>query len=221
MIYLNHHSASCSHFPDEILKILQTRTQVTYYPKEIICKQGAFANHVLLLIDGLVRVFIQAGEEKQINVRLAQGGDYLAFSSIFVDPVYPFSAVALKETHVCMIEKEEMKQLLLDFPDFALNLITESFKLESRFIEIIYQLSSKQMRGKLAAALLYLSSDEFKNSGVLELLTRQELADFAQIGIESAIKFLKELEKEKVITIQGRAIAIENRNLLTDLCRKG
>lgn len=77
------------------------------------------------------------------------------------------------------------------------------------------------MRGKLAAALLYLSSDEFKNSGVLELLTRQELADFAQIGIESAIKFLKELEKEKVITIQGRAIAIENRNLLTDLCRKG
>ncbi len=221
MIYLDNDSASCSHFPDEMLRQLQNRTLVTYYPKEIICKQGAFANHILLIVSGLARVFIQAGEEKQINLRLVQAGDYLAFSSVYSDPIYPFSSIALKETRVCMIEKSEMKKLLTDFPEFALNMISENFRLESRFIEIIFQLSSKQMRGKLAASLLYLSSVSFQNSQVLEILTRQELADFAQIGIESAIKFLKELEKENIITINGRSIHIENRMMLTELCRKG
>ena len=52
------------------------------------------------------------------------------------------------------------------------------------------------MRGKLASALLYLTSEKFKNDNVFQYLTRQDIADFASITVESTVKFLKEFEKE-------------------------
>ena len=43
---------------------------------------------------------------------------------------------------------------------------------------------------------------------VFHCLTRQDIADFASISTESAIKFLKELEKEKIIKLDGKNIGI-------------
>lgn len=200
---------------EEDLAIFNDRkTQVTYLKGETIIKQGAFANNVIFINEGLVRKFIQPGTNRQMNLRLLKTGDFMAFFTIFGESVYPYSAVALKETTICMIEKEMLRELLTNNPQFALEMTSRNYQREHRYLDIINDLTYKQMRGKLASTLLYLSSDEFKGEDVFEYLTRQEIADFASITIESAIKFIKEFEKEGMLEIYYKKIIISNKAAL-------
>lgn len=200
---------------EEDLAIFNDRkTQVTYLKGETIIKQGAFANNVIFINEGLVRKFIQPGTNRQMNLRLLKTGDFMAFFTIFGESVYPYSAVALKETTICMIEKEMLKELLTNNPQFALEMTSRNYQREHRYLDIINDLTYKQMRGKLASTLLYLSSDEFKGEDVFEYIGRQEIADFASITIESAIKFIKEFEKEGMLEIYYKKIIISNKAVL-------
>ena len=77
------------------------------------------------------------------------------------------------------------------------------------------------MRGKIATALIYLSSKEFLDEDIFQFLTRQDIADFASISTESAIKFLKEFEKDKIIKLDGKDIKILNKEKLEDIAKNG
>lgn len=196
------------------------KTQIEYFKGEMIVKQGAFAPHVLFVNAGLVKVYIQTGSLKQVGVSIAKQGDFMAFNSIFGDAVYHYSAVALQDSTICMIDKEALKKVLLDNPLFALQITSRNSQSQIRYLEIIHNISYKQMRGKLASALLYLD-DVIENGGVFPFLTRQDVADFASITIESAIKFLKEFEKEKLLELQGKHIFIQNKKEIQLISKNG
>ena len=195
------------------------KTRVSYLPGENIFKQGAFAPYVLYVVSGLVKVYVQTGFEKQINIALAKSGDFLAFSSLFGQNVHTCSTQALKHSEICMIEKESLKKLLLENPKFALEITSKNYRNEAHLLEIVKSVSYKQMRGKLASALLYLSQDEFLEEDIFNCLTRQDIADFASISTESAIKFLKEFEKDKLIKLSGKDIKILNAEKVTVLSK--
>jgi CRP/FNR family transcriptional regulator len=200
--------------PDALEELTKSKTQITYLKGETIFKQGAFAPYILYVVRGLIKVYLQTGFEKQINLSLAKTGDFLAYSSIFGENIHTYSAQALKDSVICMIEKESLKTILLQNPEFALEVTSKNYRNERHLLEIIKNISYKQMRGKLASGLLYLSHDEFLKEDVFQYLTRHDIADFASISTESAIKFLKEFEKEKMIKLKGRGIEITDRKKL-------
>ena len=199
----------------------ENKTRVSYLKGENIFKQGAFAPYVIYVVEGLVKVYLQTGIDKQINISLAKTGDFLAFSSIFGENIHTYSTQALTDCEICMIEKETLKDLLLKNPEFALEITSKNYRNERHLFEIIKNVSYKQMRGKLASSLLYLSQDEFLKENVFKFLTRHEIADFASISTESAIKFLKEFEKEKIIKLKGKDISIINREKLESISKNG
>lgn len=208
-------------FPKELELIKDKKTQLTYLKGENLFKQGAFAPYVMFIVNGLVKIYLQTGYDKQINIRLARTGDFLAFSSIFGDNVYNYSAIAVKDSLVCMIDKESLKQLLLKNPEFAMQITSRNFRNENYLFEIIKNISYKQMRGKLASTLLYLSQDEFIEEEIFQYMSRQDIADFASISTESAIKFLKEFEKEGILSLNGKDIEITDKGKLEDIALRG
>ena len=206
----NVNSIGCFRYLDaqELAFIEEKKTRLTYLKGETIFKQGAFAPYVLFVIDGLVKVLLQTGHQKQLNISISHEGDFLAFSSIFGEPIYNYSAVALKDTTICMIDKEALKELLLKNPKFALRITSRHYKTERRYLDILHNISYRQMRGKLASTILYLSSEDFSSDNIFQYLTRQDIADFASITVESTVKFLKEFEKEGAIAIKPKEIMI-------------
>ena len=88
-------------------------------------------------------------------------------------------------------------------------------------MELVASMSYKQMRGKLATALLYLDSDLLRSEEVFNYLTRQDIADFASISVESVIKFLKEFEKEGILSLAGKDIVITDPQRLTEISATG
>ena len=208
-------------FP-EVSKILsQYKTRIIYLKGENIFKQGAFAPYVMYIVSGLVKVYLQTGYDKQINISIARSGEFLAFSSIFGENIHTYSTQAIKDAEICMIEKDNLKEALLGNPEFALQVTSKNYRNERHLFEIIKNLSYKQMRGKLASVLLYLSHDEFLEENIFEYLSRQDIADFASISTESAIKFLKEFEKEEIVNLNGRNIVILNQEKLEQVSKNG
>lgn len=208
-------------YPEELKLIDEKRTQLVYQKGENLLKQGAFATHVIYVIDGLVKLYLQTGFNKQINIRLARRGDFLAFPTLFGETLYGYSAVAVKNSTVSMIDKEALQNLLRENTNFAMRITAKNFRHEAYLLEIIKNLSYKQMRGKLASALLYLSQPDFLEEEVFQHLTRQDIGDFASISAESTIKFLKEFEKEGILSLSGKEVIINDLRLLTEISLKG
>jgi CRP/FNR family transcriptional regulator len=201
--------------------LAENRTQLTYLKGETIFKEGAFAPHVLFIQSGLVRVYLQTGIKKAQNLWVARGGEFLGFSTLFGDRTYAYSAVAMKETQLLMIDKESLRKLLQSNPEFAYRITSRNFSCERQLISLVASLSNKQMRGKLATALLYLSSDHFASEDIFQYLTRQDLADFASISAESVVKFLKEFEKEGILELNHKEIRILEPDRLTLISETG
>lgn len=203
---------------NEDIKFLENKkTKVEYLKGETIFKQGVFAPHIYFICQGLVIVYFQTGKGKQINIKLAKRGDFIALSSVFNKNTYQYSAFALTDATICILDKNAIKELIAKNPYFAIQIISKNSNNELRYLDIIKNLSYKQMRGKLASAILYLTSSEFIDFDVFNNLTRQNLADFASISMESTVKFLKEFEKENIIKTNGREITIINREALSEL----
>ena len=208
-------------FPEDLKILDQQKTKITYLKGENIFKQGAFAPYVIYIVSGLVKVYLQTGYDKQINMSIARSGDFLAFSSIFGENIHTYSTQAVTDAEICMIEKESLKEGLLNNPEFALQITSKNYSNERHLLEIIKNLSYKQMRGKLASSLLYLSQKEFLDANIFEYLSRQDIADFASISTESAIKFLKEFEKEEILKLNGKDILILNLKKLEQVSKNG
>jgi len=200
---------------EELESLSENRTHVSYLRGEMLFKQGALAPHVLFIQSGLVKVFLQPGPRKVQNLWIARSGDFLAFSSLFEEKVYTYSAVALKDAEVLMIDKESLRYLLKTNPEFGFRITSKNYQSQNHLMEIVASLSYKQMRGKLASALIYLTSEPFSHEQVFSYLTRQDIADFASISVESVIKFLKEFEKDGIIQLDNKRIRVEDQEKLT------
>ena len=201
----------------DLESLSENRTQLTYLKGETIFKQGAFAPHVLFIQSGLIRVYLQTGRNKLQNLWISKAGDFLAFSSMFGERTYSYSAVAMKDAELLMIDKESLIKLLQTNPEFGFRITSKNYKSEKHLMDLVASLSYKQMRGKLATALIYLSSENLKGEEVFSYLTRQDIAYFASISVESVIKFLKEFEKEGILSLTGKNIEISDLKRLGEI----
>lgn len=216
-------TSKCFHhlYPDELDFISSKKKQLFYEQGENLFKQGAFSPYVIYVVDGLVKLHLQTGNNKKLNIKIAKTGDFLAFSSVFGDDYYNYTAVALKDSKVCMIDKQALFQLMKKNSEFAIRIASRNCRDENRLLELVTDINYKHMRGKLASALLYLSSKEFEGLSVFSYLSRQDIAGFASISTESAIKFLKEFEKEGIVDVAGKCVEIIDASRLRDISEKG
>lgn len=206
---------------EDLESLSENRTQITYLKGETVFKQGAFAPHVLFIQSGLIKVYLQTGRNKVQNLWISKTGDFLAFSSLFGEKRYSYSALAMKDAELLMINKESLRKLLQTNPEFGFRITSKNYNSEKHLMELVASLSYKQMRGKLATALIYLTSEMFKGEEVFSYLTRQDIADFASISVESVIKFLKEFEKEGILILEGKSIVILAGEKLADISNTG
>ena len=207
--------------PTELEFIKQKRTQIQYRKDENICKQGAFASYVLYVADGLVKIYLEGQGNKNINVAIAQSSEFIGLSAIFGNNNYNYSALALRDSSIYLIEKESLTKLLVNNGDFACEIIKWYCDKEIQLFNKIKSLGHKQMYGRLADVLLSLSTDDLERESVFSYLSRKDIADFACISTESIVRLLTKLKKENIIEIKRKEIKILQMDLLQEISRRG
>ncbi|BAX78424.1 Crp/Fnr family transcriptional regulator [Labilibaculum antarcticum] len=207
--------------PSELEFINQMKIQIQYRKGEILCKQGAFASYVLYIPNGLVKLYLENTNNKFTNIKILKSMNFIGLASIYGENIYNYSVVALKETDVCLIDKDAIRKLLESNSDFASELIKQYCVREKYFLNFIKSISYKQIPGRLADTLLNLCSEEFKDENIFNYITRKDIADFACISKESTIKLLSEFKKEGIISSNGKIIEILKPDKLKEISRFG
>jgi len=207
--------------PSELEFINQNKTQILYRKGENICKQGAFASYVLYISDGLVKLYLESPNNKNINLKILQTSEFVGLSSIYGDNLYNYSTAALKDSNICLIEKESFRKLLTNNGHFASEIIKWYCENEKRLFNKIQSLGNKQMHGRLADTLIYLCNQNLQKEKIFSRLSRKDIAGFAGLSTESTVRLLTELKNDHIIEISGKEIKILNPELLKEISRRG
>ncbi|MEI6577467.1 MAG: Crp/Fnr family transcriptional regulator [Bacteroidota bacterium] len=207
--------------PEEIALVKESKTQVQFRKGESMTKQGAFATTVLFVVDGLVRQYIIGDTKRDFNLRIISSGEFIGLSAAFSKHTYDYSTVALKDTLACLIEKDAMAGLIKSNGGFAYGLINRYYENDSSLYDTIRSMMYKQMHGRLADVLLYLSAIQYNKESIFTCLSRKEIADFAGLSTESTVKLLKTLEKDGLIRLHEKDIDIIDAEALIEISKRG
>jgi len=207
--------------PEEIELVKESKIQVLFLKGESLTKQGAFASSVLYVVEGLVRQYVIGDANRNFNLRIIRSGEFIGLSAAFSKNTYDYSTIALKDTLVCLIEKDAIAGLIKSNGSFGYGLINRVFENDSSMYDTIRSVMYKQMHGRLADVLLYLDTIQYNNESIFGSLSRTEIADFAGLSTESTVKLLKEYEKDGLIRLINKDIQILKRDELIEISKRG
>jgi CRP/FNR family transcriptional regulator len=207
--------------PEELEFINQKKTHLLFRKGETICKQGAFSSYVMYFSDGLGRLYLEGPGQGSINLRITRASEFLGLSSIYGDNIYHYTAVALADSVVCLIEKESFRKLLHNNGNFASEIIRWYCENEKHLLEKIRSLGYKQMHGRMADALLYLCRLENEGLSLFSFLSRKDIAGFAGISTESAVRILTEFKSDGIIDLKQKEIVILDEARLKEISWRG
>ncbi len=196
------------------------KPHIKYKKGETIIKEGLPVRNIFYIIEGLVKVYIE-GPDKNIIIKLLKSDDFMGLTSLFGDDIYYFSAAALKETRICSIDRETIKDLATRYCDFSRELSNWYCKNYNIMLTKCLNLGLRQLNGKLANTLLYLNREEFKSIDIYSYINRKDLAELSGMSMESVVRILSEFSNEKIIELKGKKIEIKNLERLKVINQKG
>lgn len=196
------------------------KTHISYKRGETIIKEGTRVTDILYVIDGIAKVYIE-GPDKNIIIKLIIPNDFIGLTSLFGDDTYYFSATALKDTKICSIDREGIKDLITQCCDFSRELSNWYCKNYNIMLTKCLNLGLRQLNGKLANTLLYLNREEFRSIDIFSYISRKDLAELSGMSMESVVRILSEFAEEKIIELKGKKIEIKDLARLRIINQKG
>lgn len=206
---------------DEVELVRASKTQVLFRKGDNLTKQGAFASYVLFVITGLVRQYIEGDNNKSFNLKIITPGEFIGLSSVFTKNTFDYSSVGLTDCQVFLIEKEAIGQIIKQNGSFGLGIIKRYCEQNTNLFEALGTVLYKQMNGRMAETLLYIDALKSEFPDVFHLLSRKDIANFAGVSTESAVKLLKSFEKDGLIELTEKDIQILDQSALVEVGKRG
>jgi len=198
------------------------RVQLNFKQGETIFKQGSFANHVHFVKKGLVKLYMEIPHsDKNLVLNILPAGHLIGLPSIYGNKVYTYTATAIENSTICVIENETIKELIENNGKFAAEIIkTMNYCSNSTFSRFI-SLTHKQLNGRLADALIYLSEDIYKSPIFNLSLSRADLGELTGMSTMSVVKVIKDFKDNNIIKNEDGMIEIMNMTLLKRISEIG
>lgn len=206
---------------EEWEKVSRGQQLFRYDAGEVICRQGAATATVVFLISGIARQYIEGDTGRPFNISIVKPGEFQGLPALFGDRRFTTSVAALSEVEVCMMEIEVMRMLANSNIAFALRLFQRHLAEERHLIDTVARLNYKQMPGKVAEVLLYLTGESLADHDVTSCLSRADIANFAAISHINVVKILRQFESDGLIQLNKKHISIANRPGLEKIAMHG
>ena len=207
--------------PRELELVRASKTQVLFRKGDSLTKQGTFASYILFVINGICKQYIEGYGSKSFNMRIVQPGEFVGLSAVFTKNIFNYSTVALTDCYAFLIEKDVIAKVIQKNGLFGLNIIKRYCEQNSNLFSTLQNVLYKQMNGRISETLLYLDSIRESHPDIFQLLSRKDIADFAAISTESAVKLLKSFEKDGLIELQDKDVIIRDKKALEDISKRG
>ena len=195
--------------------IVQTRK---YKKGEIIFSEYDDADGFYVAITGRVKIYKSSPEGKEQILHIFGPGDPFGEIAVFTGKNFPASAQTLENSEALFFPKNAFIGLIKKDPALSLNMLSVLSMRLKRFSSLIEDLSLKEVPGRLAAYLLYLSDRENLNDELNLDISKSQLASILGTIPETLSRILAKMTRENLIESDGkRKFLIKDRDSLIDL----
>jgi len=210
------------HLSEEELNIInRDRYSVKFHEGEVILKQGTAAKTIISVIDGFARKYMEGFNGRKLILDFVKPWQLVGAPGVHNKGKYNFSVVAIQETLVCFLDAGNFTEIIGMNGEFAKAYLSLCSANYGRSLERMVSLSQKQMHGRIADALIYLSEEIYESNKVGADISRQDIADYTSMSKDSAIRILKEFERDKVIRLEGKTIEVIDNDRLQSVSVNG
>jgi CRP/FNR family transcriptional regulator len=199
----------------------ENKYEVHFNPGETIFKQGTSLTHIACITEGLVKIYIEGYNRKNLLLKLVRSGEILGGPGLLTDSRHHYTAAAVEDTTTCFIDANFFVNNLKTNNAFAVALITRINTSSISNFERMISYTQKQMPGRTAETLLYLQKKIYKTNPFYLTINRQEMADLASMTKESLIRILKEFKDAGIIEMNGNEVKILNEKALSNISETG
>lgn len=191
-----------NHLSKKELEIIsKNKFELKFRKGEIVRKQGAHLSHVISINAGLVKLYIEGSHGKNLILRVIRSQNFIGGPGMYYDQRHHYSVQALVETSACFIDMNVFKQIIHSNPKFADEFMKEVSKNMLSTYDRLISLSQKQIPGRMADALLYLSHDIFESNTIIPSITKKDLSELTGMSKDSVIRILREFKNEGILKL--------------------
>jgi CRP/FNR family transcriptional regulator len=184
----------------------------------IIFSEQSEADGFYVVISGRVKIFKLSFEGKEQILHIMGTGEPFGEVSVFAGERFPAHAQAIEESRVLFFPRAAFVDLIRRNPSLALNMLGILSRRLRRFTILVEDLSLKEVPGRLAAYLLFLSERENHSDDVTLDMSKGQLASLLGTIPETLSRILARMTKEGLIQSDAsRRIRLLDREALKGL----
>ena len=193
---------------EQLLFVHQNKHTVKFNEGETIMKQGTKMSHVLSVNTGLAKLYLEGPDHRNSIIRIVKPTSFVGGAGMYLDQYHHYTLTALVETTVCFIDIAVFKQLIMENVSFYEEFMRDfSSNILAIYNRLMF-LTQKQMPGRMADTLIYLFDEIFQARQFKMSLSKQDLADLSGMSKDSAIKILREFQKDGIIEFNDDSIEL-------------
>jgi len=191
-----------------------------YKKGQLIFSENGIPLGLFCIHSGKIKLSKLGLDGKEQILRLNKAGDILGYRALLSNDRYHCTATALEDCSICVIDKSFFTQLVFENQRICFEVfkkISDDLKTAE---EHLLSLSQKNVRERVAEALLFFKATygfELDNLTLNIQFSREEIAGFVGTSTESIIRQLSELNTDKIIELDSKKIKIIDLPKLTKI----
>jgi CRP/FNR family transcriptional regulator len=189
----------------------------TYGKGHTLFLEGSTATGFYVIISGRIKIYKLSLEGKEQILHIFGSGEFFGEVPVFAGGNYPAHAMAIESSRVLFFPRDAFVDLIRKEPSLALNMLAILSKRLRRFTHLIEDLSLKEVPGRLAAYLLYLSEQNKRLDSFDLDTTKTQLASLLGTIPETLSRILGKMSQLELIHVDGRRIKVLDRKALENL----
>ena len=199
---------------ETIDKIAEIGIRKLYKKINVILMEEEAGSALFVIISGKVKVARTSNDGREVILSILTDSDFFGEMAILDGLTRSATVIALEDSELFIIQRNEFLQLLHDHPETSIALLQELTKRLRAADMKIKSLSLKDAEGKVATVILQLADDIGKiKKGIVEiekLPLQQDLANMAGTSRETISRTLHSFAKKGLVELEGSKLRILN-----------
>lgn len=173
---------------------------------DVVFEEGDHARHVFTLSAGVLKLYKLLPNGRRLITGFLYPGDFLGLAG---NNAYVYGAQAITDGHLCQFEAGAFRALMARHPALKDNLLAKANDELRHAQDQMLLLGRKTPTARLASFLLRLAAANARYDRPTDVvtlpMTREDIADFLGLTIETVSRTFTKLKTDGVIALPNRA----------------
>ena len=206
---------------EQLDRVAQISQDITFDRNAPIFWEGDEGRGFYIVAAGKIKIFKLSPEGKEQILHIYGPGQPFGEVPVFAGQHFPANAQAVEKSRLLFFPRQAFIDLITAHPSLALNMLAMLSTRLRQFTIQVENLSLKEVPGRLASYLIYLSEEQNTSETLHLPISKGQLASLLGTIPETLSRILGKMSAQGLIAVQGADIFLNDRAALEELAVSG